>query len=112
MKIVQARPYAYPSTRPTTAVVLIDMQRDFLEPGGFGAMLGNDVTTLQRIVPACRRLLTLAREHGLHVIHTQEAHDPQLADCPPSKKARGGLKLRHRRHRPARPCAGHRRSRR
>ena len=67
------------------------MQRDFLEPGGFGAMLGNDVTTLQRIVPACRRLLALAREHGMHVIHTQEAHDPQLADCPPSKKARGGL---------------------
>ena len=92
MKMVSARPYAYTFDPAQTAVVLIDMQRDFLEPGGFGAMLGNDVTTLQRIVPACRRLLTLAREHGMHVIHTQEAHDPQLADCPPSKKARGCLK--------------------
>ena len=91
MKMVSARPYAYTFDPAQTAVVLIDMQRDFLEPGGFGAMLGNDVTTLQRIVPACRRLLALAREHGMHVIHTQEAHDPQLADCPPSKKARGGL---------------------
>jgi nicotinamidase-related amidase len=91
MKTVAARPYAYTFDPAHTAVVLIDMQRDFLEPGGFGAMLGNDVTTLQRIVPACQQLLALARRHGLHIIHTQEAHDPQLADCPPSKKARGGL---------------------
>jgi nicotinamidase-related amidase len=54
-------------------------------------MHGNDVSPLRRIVPACRQLLALARKHGMHVIHTQEAHDPQLADCPPSKKARGGL---------------------
>jgi nicotinamidase-related amidase len=74
-----------------TAVVMIDMQRDFLEPGGFGAMLGNDVSTLQGIVPACMRLLALARDRGLAVIHTQEAHDAQLADCPPSKRARGRL---------------------
>ena len=91
MKTVQARPYPYSFDPAHAAVVLIDMQRDFLEPGGFGALLGNDVTALQRIVPACRQLLALARQHGLRVIHTQEAHDPQLADCPPSKKTRGGL---------------------
>jgi nicotinamidase-related amidase len=91
MNTVQARPYPYSFDPAHAAVVLIDMQRDFLEPGGFGALLGNDVTALQRIVPACRQLLALARQHGLRVIHTQEAHDPQLADCPPSKKARGGL---------------------
>lgn len=91
MLTIAARPYAYPFDPAHTAVVLIDMQRDFLEPGGFGAMLGNDVSTLQRIVPACRQLLTLARTHGMRVIHTQEAHDTLLADCPPSKKARGGL---------------------
>ena len=91
MLTIAARPYAYPFDPAHTAVVLIDMQRDFLEPGGFGAMLGNDVRTLQRIVPACRQLLALARAHGMHIIHTQEAHDAQLADCPPSKKARGGL---------------------
>ena len=91
LKTVQARPYAYSFTPTHTAVVLIDMQRDFLEPGGFGAMLGNDVQTLQAIVPACAELLALARTHGLLVIHTQEAHDALLADCPPSKKARGNL---------------------
>ena len=91
MPTVKARPYDYPFDPAYTAVVLIDMQRDFLEPGGFGAMLGNDVTKLQGIVPACARLLALARATGMKVIHTQEAHDTQLADCPPSKRARGGL---------------------
>ena len=88
---VAARPYAYAFEPARTAVVMIDMQRDFLEPGGFGALLGNDVAPLARIVPACVELLALARAHGIHVIHTQEAHDPLLADCPPSKRARGNL---------------------
>jgi nicotinamidase-related amidase len=91
MPIVHARPYDYPFEPARTAVLMIDMQRDFLEPGGFGAMLGNDVSRLAPIVPACVRLLALARANGLTVIHTQEAHDPLLADCPPSKRARGGL---------------------
>jgi biuret amidohydrolase len=89
--ITTARPYAYRFSPAHTAVLMIDMQRDFLEPGGFGALLGNDVAPLARIVPACARLLALAREHGMRVIHTQEAHDAQLADCPPAKKARGKL---------------------
>lgn len=91
MKTIAARPYDYAFDPARTAVVMIDMQRDFLEAGGFGAMLGNDVTPLRAIVPACARLLALARDRGLTVIHTQEAHDPQLADCPPSKRARGRL---------------------
>ena len=70
MTMVKARPYDYPFDPAHTAVVMIDMQRDFLEPGGFGALLGNDVTALQRIVPACRQLLALAQQHGLRVIHT------------------------------------------
>ena len=91
MPTVHARPYDFPFDPAHTAVVMIDMQRDFLEPGGFGAMLGNDVSLLRPIVPACARLLALARRHGMAVIHTQEAHDAQLADCPPSKRARGAL---------------------
>lgn len=91
MLTIAARPYAYAFEPARTAVLLIDMQRDFLEPGGFGELLGNDVAPLQAIVPACQRLLALARARGLRVLHTQEAHDPLLADCPPSKKARGGL---------------------
>ena len=90
-KTIHARPYDFPFDPAHTAVVMIDMQRDFLEPGGFGAMLGNDVSQLSPIVPACARLLALARRHRMTVIHTQEAHDPQLADCPPSKRARGAL---------------------
>lgn len=91
MKLIKARPYDYAFDPAHTAVVMIDMQRDFLEPGGFGALLGNDVAPLARIVPACVRLLALARAQGMKVIHTQEAHDPLLADCPPAKKARGNL---------------------
>lgn len=91
MKSIHARPYDFPFEPAHTAVVMIDMQRDFLEPGGFGAMLGNDVSKLSPIVPSCVKLLALARRHGMAVIHTQEAHDAQLADCPPSKRARGAL---------------------
>jgi biuret amidohydrolase len=91
MPTVHARPYDFPFEPAHTAVLMIDMQRDFLEPGGFGAMLGNDVSLLRPIVPACARLLALARAKGMSVIHTQEAHDAQLADCPPSKRARGAL---------------------
>lgn len=93
-RTIRARPYDFAFEPARTAVVMIDMQRDFLEPGGFGAMLGNDVSPLQAIVPACGRLLELARRAGLAVIHTQEAHDPLLADCPPSKRARGRLACR------------------
>ena len=70
MRTVKARPYDYRFDPARTAVVMIDMQRDFLEPGGFGALLGNDVTPLRAIVPACVRLLALARAQGLMVIHT------------------------------------------
>jgi len=72
-----------------TALVVIDMQRDFIEPGGFGAALGNDVTPLAAIIPAVQQLLALAREAGLLVIHTRESHLPDLSDCPPAKRAGG-----------------------
>jgi nicotinamidase-related amidase len=91
MPTVPARPEAWSFDPAHTAVVLIDMQRDFLEPGGFGAMLGNDVTALGDVAACCARLLAWARGGGLRVIHTQEAHLPDLSDCPPSKRARGRL---------------------
>jgi nicotinamidase-related amidase len=79
---------------PTTALVLIDMQRDFLEPGGFGETLGNDVSLLQRAVAPCRRVLQAARAHDLLVVHTREGHLPDLSDAPRAKLERGAPSLR------------------
>ncbi|AZG43568.1 cysteine hydrolase family protein [Gordonia insulae] len=73
----------------TTALVIIDMQRDFLLPGGFGETLGNDVTQLQRVVGPLVELLAAARRAGMLVIHTREGHLPDLSDCPPAKLNRG-----------------------
>lgn len=73
--------------------MVIDMQRDFVEPGGFGAALGNDVTPLQAIVPDVAKLIAAFRRHGLTVIHTKEAHRPDLSDCPPAKRRRGNAEI-------------------
>jgi nicotinamidase-related amidase len=70
------------------------MQRDFLEPGGFGEALGNDVARLQAIVPTTRRLIDACRATGVPVIHTRECHAPDLGDCPPAKRLRGEPVLR------------------
>jgi nicotinamidase-related amidase len=77
-----------------TALVIIDMQRDFLEPGGFGAALGNDVSRLQAAVAPCRAVLAAARAAGMLVIHTREGHLPDLSDAPPHKVERGDPALR------------------
>ncbi|UEM04209.1 cysteine hydrolase [Skermanella rosea] len=85
-------PFAFPVDR--TALVVIDMQRDFIEPGGFGEALGNDVAPLAALVPHVRRLLDGCRAAGLTIIHTREAHEPDLSDCPPAKRLRGSSDLR------------------
>ena len=70
------------------------MQRDFLEPGGFGAALGNDVSRLRAAVAPCRAILTAARKLAMLVIHTREGHRPDLSDAPPLKVERGDPKNR------------------
>src|SRR5258708_33799940 len=78
----------------TTALVIIDMQRDFMEPGGFGETLGNDVSQLARAVKPIGAVLTAARDTGMLVIHTREGHLPDLSDAPPAKVERGAPSLR------------------
>jgi nicotinamidase-related amidase len=90
---VSADPYTFEFEKSRTALVIIDMQRDFLEPGGFGAALGNDVSRLAGVVGPTRRVLEAARAHGLLVIHTREGHRPDLSDLSPAKKRRGRFAL-------------------
>jgi nicotinamidase-related amidase len=91
MVSVEAEPYEFEFDPEHTALLVIDMQRDFVDPGGFGEQLGNDVSKLRRVIPPLQRLLAAMREAGLTVIHTREGHRPDLSDCPPSKIARGRL---------------------
>jgi len=89
-----ARPSAITFVPEKTALIVIDMQRDFIEPGGFGAALGNDVTLLRRAIKPVQDALTVARALGLLIIHTREGHRPDLSDAPPAKLARGNSKTR------------------
>lgn len=92
--IPDALPFAFEFDPARTALIVIDMQRDFVEPGGFGAALGNDVTPCAAIIPTVARLIAGARTAGLPVIHTRECHAPDLSDCPPAKRNRGAPSLR------------------
>jgi nicotinamidase-related amidase len=86
---LEAEPAALSVDIDKAALLIIDMQRDFLEPGGFGEALGNDVSKLQAAVPPCRAVLGAARRIGMLVIHTREGHRPDLTDAPPHKVERG-----------------------
>jgi nicotinamidase-related amidase len=90
---IPAEPYPFPR-EGGMALVIIDMQRDFLDPGGFGEALGNDVEPLRSIVPTIAVLLDAFRSLGLPVVHTREGHAADLADCPPAKRRRGPSSLR------------------
>jgi nicotinamidase-related amidase len=89
MPRVPAEPYEFDFDPRTTALVVIDMQRDFVDPGGFGEALGNDVALLRRALEPTRRVLDACRGAGVMVIHTREGHRPDLSDCPPAKLVRG-----------------------
>src|SRR5262249_56787193 len=89
-----AQPSPSRSEPVSPALVVIDMRRDFIEPGGSGAALGTDVSRLGAIVPTVRALLDWARAGRMAVLHTREGHRQDLADCPPAKHRRGDPALR------------------
>jgi nicotinamidase-related amidase len=91
---VPAEPGPFAFDVDTTALVVIDMQRDFLEPGGFGSALGNDVSLLSAAVEPLQRVLAATRELGMTIIHTREGHRPDMSDAPRAKVERGAPSLR------------------
>ncbi|MBV9385066.1 MAG: cysteine hydrolase [Chroococcidiopsidaceae cyanobacterium CP_BM_ER_R8_30] len=95
MVLISAQPYDYElPVSSSLALLIIDMQRDFLEPGGFGELLGNNVSRLQEIVPTVKLLLEAFRSQKLPIFHTVEGHLPDLSDCPRAKQRRGQGELR------------------
>src|SRR5260370_9204222 len=91
---VAAEPDPIPLDWTATALLIIDMQRDFMEPGGFGETLGNDVSQLARAGKPIASVLDAARDLGMLVVHTREGHLPDLSDAPPAKIERGAPSLR------------------
>jgi nicotinamidase-related amidase len=91
---IEAEPASLTVDLDRTALIIIDMQRDFLEPGGFGETLGNDVSRLATAVEPCRAVLAASRRRALLVIHTREGHRPDLSDAPPAKVERGEPSMR------------------
>lgn len=91
---VKAEPYDYEFEPASTALMIIDMQNDFVNPGGFGESLGNNVTLLRAVINPIKNVLAAVRETEIKVIYTREGHRPDLSDCPPSKLNRGNLKVR------------------
>jgi nicotinamidase-related amidase len=92
--MIQAEPEAVAVDIDRTAVIVIDMQRDFLEPGGFGETLGNRVSLLSAAIAPCQALLAGARKRGMLVVHTREGHRPDLSDAPVAKVERGAPSMR------------------
>ena len=92
--VIRARPFDFALQPGRAALIIIDMQRDFIEPGGFGDSLGNDVSLLEAAIAPTRALLDAWRARGWPVVHTRESHAPDLSDCPPAKRLRGNPSLR------------------
>ena len=89
---VQPFPFVFDPDR--VALLCIDFQRDFVEPGGFGESLGNDVSRLRTAIAPTQAVLAEFRRRGWPVIHTREGHRADLGDLFPAKRDRGNPSLR------------------
>src|SRR5262245_46538683 len=110
-KAIKAEPYEFEFDPKATALLIIDMQRDFVEPGGFGKSLGNDVSILRKTIALTKQVLEACRRLGLVIVHTREGHRPDLTDCQPSKMQRGRPTRKTGDDGPDGPAAGARRER-
>ena len=91
MASVAAEPYEFEFEPSSCALMIVDMQRDFVDPGGFGEALGNDVSLLRKAIAPTKKVLDAARKKNMLVIHTREGHRQDLSDLPDNKKLRGIL---------------------
>ncbi len=89
---IKSEPYNYEFNIDKTALIVIDMQNDFCAKGGFGEMLGNDITEVVKIIPNIKKVIEVCREKNIPIIYTKEGHLPDLSDCPPSKLKRSKVK--------------------
>jgi nicotinamidase-related amidase len=94
MPTIRAQPYDYDFDPSGLVLFAIDMQRDYLEQGGYGSSLGLDPGPSRAIIPIMRALIDIFREKHLAIVHTKQCHRPDLSDCPPAKLRRGRHKLR------------------
>ncbi len=94
MPVISAEPYDFDFDPAGLVLFAIDMQRDYLEDGGYGSSLGLDLGPSREIIPAMAALIAGFREHGLPIVHTKQCHKPDLSDCPPAKLRRGRQKLK------------------
>ena len=88
LSVPSAAPSAFSFAAGSTALLMIDWQKDFLDVGGFGHSLGNDVAPLQAALTPAAAVLSAARAAKIPIVHTLEAHHPDMSDCPGSKKRR------------------------
>ena len=95
MATVNAEPYEFEFDPRACALVVIDMQRDFVDPGGFGEALGNDVSLLRKAIAPTKRVLDAVRGRGMLVVHTREGHRP-------GERHHDPLRIVRRQHWPAR----------
>lgn len=88
MLSIDAKPYAFSFPLTHTALLVIDMQRDFLLSKGFGEIQGGNLKDVQASIAPTKKLLEACRNAGMTVFHTREGHVPDLSDCPSSKLVR------------------------
>jgi nicotinamidase-related amidase len=88
MLSIGAKPYAFSFPLQHTALLVIDMQRDFLLAKGFGEIQGGNLEAVQASIAPTKQLLEACRGASMTIVHTREGHKPDLSDCPTSKLVR------------------------